>query len=102
MTVSTKKAKTLSDFRAAHDKNFIIPKRIESALKSLADDSPEAWEYEIEFIKRAGLATTQLAEFRDQFEDFIVTVASTHSRGGKRIWCGTKALAAKLRTMAGS
>lgn len=82
--------KTLADFRAAHDKSYIIPQRIKEGLKKLGD----GWEYEAAFMKIAGLSTTDLANYREGFTDHIVLVERT-----KRVWCGTKALADKLRAM---
>jgi hypothetical protein len=90
-----KGGKSLEDFRAAHDPNYIMPRRIEAALKSLGD----SWEYELDFIRRVGASTTQFAAFREQYEDFIVVVGG--ARAAKRAWCGTKAYAAKLREVVG-
>lgn len=91
------KGKSLEEFRSAYDKNYIVPKRIKDALDKLG----ESWEYEIEFIKLAGISITDLARFREQFEAHIVPVKV--SNGGshrKNVWAGTTAFAAKLREMA--
>ena len=93
MAKSAKIGRGLQDFRAAHDKNFIIPERIRAGLKELGD----GWEYEGEFQKRTGISTTDFARFRDQFEEFFVIVGT---RNTKRVWAGTKELAKKLREMA--
>jgi len=85
--------KNLSDFRAAHDRSFIVPRKIESAIQKLG---PDGWDYEVQFLKLAELSTTDLALFRDQFEDFTVMVGG---RNAKRCWCGSKELAKKLRLM---
>lgn len=85
--------KTMADFRAAHDKSFIVPKKIEAGLLKLG---PEGWEYEQAFMRIAEVGTIDLANFRDQFEDFIVTVGG---KNAKRCWCGSKELAKKLRAM---
>jgi len=87
-----KAGKSLADFRASHDKNFIVPQRIQTALKKLGD----GWEYEVDFIKLAGLCTTDLARFRDQFEDYFVT---TNGKNPKRVWTGSKAVAQQMREM---
>lgn len=89
---SEKKGRTVADFRAAHDKSFIVPQKIRDALKKLGD----GWEYELELMKIAGLSTTDLAIFREQFQDHIVL---TGGKNPKRVWCGTKELAEKLRAM---
>ena len=83
--------KSLSDFRAAHDRNFIVPKKIMEAIKKLGSSG---WEYELPMLKLAGLSTTDLATFREQFAEYIVIVDRT-----KRVWCGSKELAQKLREM---
>jgi len=87
------KGKDLDAFRAAHDKSFIVPKRIKEGLVALG----ESWEYEHEFIKRCGLSQTDFAKYRDQFSDFWLLVPGQNP---KRVWAGTKAFAAKLRERA--
>lgn len=90
-TETSKAGKSLAEFRASHDKSFIVPQKIREGLKRLAG----GWEYEVNFLKLAGLSTTDLANHRDAFADHIVLVERT-----KRVWCGTKDLANKLREMA--
>jgi hypothetical protein len=84
--------KNLTDFRALHDKSFIVPKKITDGLKALGD----GWEYELGFLRLSGLSTNDLAAYREPFEEFIVIV---NGKNPKRVWCGTKALAEKLRAM---
>jgi hypothetical protein len=88
--------KSLEEFRSAHDKNYIVPKKIEDALKKLGD----SWEYEIDFMKMAGVSTTDMVTFREQFENHIVAVKVNGSSHRKNVWAGTVAFAAKLREMA--
>lgn len=83
----------LSAFRASHDKNFIVPKKIEDGLKALG---PDKWEYQAEFVTRAQVSVTDLAMFREQFTDFLVEISG---KTRKTVWCGSKALAAKLKAM---
>lgn len=91
-----KRGRSLDDFRAAHDKSYIIPTRIRDALKQLGD----SWEYEVDFLRRCALSTTDLATYRDEFEaDHIVIVAGSTRSSPKRVWAGTKELATKLREM---
>lgn len=86
--------KDLDAFRAAHDKAFIVPKRIKDALAELGD----SWEYEGEFIRRCGVSTADFAAHREPFmADFTVETASAGGNRGKRVWAGTKAFAAKIR-----
>ena len=88
------KTKTLSDFRAAHDKNFVVPQKIKAGIEKLGK---EGWEYEVDFARMCGVNTTDFARFRDQFEEFFVTVLSNnHTR---RVWAGSKATADKMREM---
>lgn len=82
--------KSLEDFRAAHDKSYIVPGKVRAALKALGD----GWEYEMAFAKLAGVSLGDLSAFRAMFEDHIVVVERT-----KRAWAGSKALAAKMREM---
>lgn len=82
--------KSISEFRAAHDKSFIIPNKIKAALKSLGD----GWEYELQFSKIAGVSLADLGSFRPMFEEYIVLVERT-----KRAWAGSKATAEKMRAM---
>lgn len=90
-----KAGKTLADFRAAHDKNYIVPKKIQEGLDRLGD----SWEYEVDFIRSCGLPIQDFANFRDQFEEYCVVVNSTDRARAKRVYAGTKALAAKMREM---
>lgn len=84
--------RSLDDFRSTHDKSYIIPKRIRSGLEKLGG----GWAYEQEFCKLAGVSAQDLAIHREPFAEHIVLVERT-----KRVWAGTKALAAKLREMVG-
>lgn len=89
---STAKGRSLSEFREEWDKDFIIPKKIKAGLEALGD----GWEYEPAFAKLAGIGLIDLSTYREQFADFLVIVGG---RSGKRVWAGTKALAAKMREM---
>jgi hypothetical protein len=98
-TAQTKKptlttGRNLDEFRASHDKNFIVPTKIREALALLG---PDGWDYELAFMKLAGISTTDLAQFRDQFEAHVVDVGAP--RAPKRVWAGSIALAKKLRGM---
>lgn len=84
--------RSLQDFRAAHDKSFIIPNKVREGLKQLGS----GWEYEVEFLRRCGVCTTDLSRYRDGFEDYIVMTAG---RNPKRIWTGSKEMANKMREM---
>lgn len=80
-----KPIKNLASFRAAHDKNVVVPNKIRAALASLEKEhGAEGWEYEAEFIKRIGTSTTDMAMFRDQFAAHFVEVGSGSNK--KRVW----------------
>ena len=83
----------INAFRESHDKNYIVPKKIEEALKALG---PDKWEYQPDFIKLCEVSVTDMAMFREQFADFTVTVGG---KTKKTVWCGSKGLAIKLRQM---
>lgn len=91
------KAKTLADFKAAHDPNVIVPSKIRVALATIEKDGPENWVYELDFVKLAGISTTQLAAFRDQFAAHIVEAPATQGKSTKRVYFGNAKVAAKLR-----
>jgi hypothetical protein len=92
------KAKTLADFRAAHDRNVIIPNKIKAALAVIAKAGPENWEYESDFLKLAGISQTDISIFRDQFADYVVETARTPGRNNtRRVWFGNKKYAAEVR-----
>lgn len=91
---TTKPTKTLADFRAIHDKSFVIPAKIKAGLEQLGK---EGWEYETDFMKICGVSPTDFARFREEFADFYVLVGG--ERSGKRVWAGSKAAAEKMRTM---
>lgn len=93
----SKKAKTIADFRAAHDLNVIVPTKIRVALEQIAAEGPENWEYEADFIKRAGVSQAQIGQFREQFADHIVETPAVHGRSGRRVWFGAAKVASKLR-----
>lgn len=85
--MATKPPRDLSSFRAAHDKNVIIPNKIRAALVALEKEhGPEGWEYEAEFSKRAGCSTTDFAMFRDQFATHFIETGGSRT---KRVWFAT-------------
>ena len=87
------KGKDIAAFRAQFDKSFIIPQKIKAALADLG----ASWETELEFMKRAGICTTDLARFRDGFSDHYIDVRGAGRSNSKRVWAGTKAYADQLR-----
>ena len=92
MAEKKQSGKDVESFRQLHDRTYRIPRVIKEALASLGD----AWEYEVEFLKRSGISNIDLANFRDQFADHWLEVRSGN-RSVKRVWCGTVKFANKLR-----
>lgn len=86
MPKANPKGKTLADFRAAHDRNVIVPTKIRAALSKLATEHAENWVYEADLLKLAGISTTDIGLFRDQFVEHIVETAG---RNAKRVWFAT-------------
>lgn len=86
--------KNLGDFRALHDKSFVVPNKIKAGLEKLGKDG---WEYEAQFQKLCEVNNIDFARFRDQFIDFWIVVGG--ERQGKRVWAGSKATAEKMRAM---
>lgn len=95
--MSKKNTRTAADFRAAHDPEVIIPTRIRAALDAMVKEGPEHWEYEADFIRRAGVSQTQIAAYRDQFAAHIVETGHAGGRSPKRVWFGDAKVARKLR-----
>lgn len=89
MTVS--KGRSVEEFRAVHDDKYKVPKRIREGLAKLG----ESWLYETEFAKLCGLGANKIGAYREEFVDFIIQLPD--SANAKRVWCGTKAFATKLR-----
>jgi hypothetical protein len=56
----------------------------------------DGWQYEVEFLRFAGLSTTDLAAYREEFIEHTVNVGG---RTPRRVWVGTKAAAQKMRAM---
>ena len=83
--------KSIADFRAQHDKSFIIPKRIKEGLAMLGS----GWEYELAFAKLAGVSLGDLGNYREQFAEFYIVIG----RDSKRAWTGSKATAEAMRAM---
>ena len=96
--MSKAEPRTLAMFRAAHDKNVIVPNKIRAVLEQIRKVGPEHHEYEADVIRMAGISQTDIGLFREQFEDHIVVTASTPgNRNPKRVYFGDPKVAAKVR-----
>lgn len=92
------KARTASDFSAAHVRSTRVPIRIRETLKKIRAVGPEHWEYEGDLTKVPyGLAIKDLAEFRDQFKEFWVMTEHTNDTKPKRVWFADPKVAARFR-----
>jgi hypothetical protein len=83
--------KSLSDFKAAYDKDTIVPAKIKAGIKLLAG----GWEYEMAFAKLAGISSADLATYREQFQAYVVNI----KRDSKRAWASTPKMAEEMRRM---
>lgn len=83
--------RSLAEFKDKYDKSTIIPRKIRAALKELG----AAWEYQYEFVKRAGVSHIDMNAFHDMFADHIVTLKGE----SKKIWCGTTSFAKHLKEL---
>lgn len=90
-------ARTVTDFRNAHDRDVIVPRKIKAALETMAKIGPEHHEYEIDFMKLAGISSGEIAKYRAQFEAHIVEAPAAHGKSVKRVYFGNAKTAAKLR-----
>jgi hypothetical protein len=87
--------KNLDSFRSIHDRSVTVPNKIKAGLAALRKaDGAEGWEYEADFVKRAGLSQTDLGAYRGQFEAHIV---ETKGKSAKRVWFADPGTAATAR-----
>jgi len=92
------KPKTIDDYRSTHDTNVVVPNKIRAALAAMLKEGPEQWDYEADFIKRAGVSQTQIAAFRESFTDHIVEAPAVHGRAARRVWFADAKVAKKVRS----
>ena len=90
--VTSKKGKSLSEFRTAYDKDIIVPAKIKSAIKELGRNG---WEYEVQFSRNAGVSLSDIATYREQFADYVVTIR----RDSRRVWAGSIETAREMQRM---
>lgn len=83
--------RSLAEFRSEFDRDYIVPRKIRAALAALGT----AWLYEVEFAKAARVSLADLGNYRDAFIAHVVLL----KRDSRRVWAGTRKLAARLRGM---
>jgi hypothetical protein len=86
--------RTAQDFVAAYDKKDAVSNKMRAGLKALGADR---WCYEGEFTRIAGISVTQLGANRDKFSKFFIYVKNASGKP-RRIWCGSVALAERLKS----
>lgn len=94
------KPRTLADFKSSHDKDVIIPRKIQAAIDTAAKVGPEHYIYESELIAQLGLSQSDFGKYKGQFEKHIVPVDYENGKrlsSAKRAWFPNVKLAAKLR-----
>lgn len=94
--LSKSTVKTLDDFRAAHDKNVIVPTKIKAALEAMLKEGPENWHYEADFIRLAQISQTDMGMFRDHFSEHVV---ETSGKSAKRVWFADPKVAQRVRNI---
>jgi len=95
--MSKPNAKTVADFRSAHDPNVIVPAKINAVLQAMLKEGPEQWEYEADLIKRANISQTQISQFRELFIDHIIETPHAAKRSPRRVWFADKKVAKRIR-----
>ncbi len=84
--------RTLADFKNTYDANIVVPAKIEAALARIGSEYRTA----LEFQKEADVSMTELARFRDQYEEYIAVVKTKDSKP-RDMWFGTIEAAADGR-----
>ena len=99
--MAAKLKKDKQAFRNLFDQSVIVPNKIRAAFDSLAkDEGPEAWEAEIDFLRRARLNAQTVGPHRDAFKAHIVE-AKNASRKPVNVWFSDPKAAAEMRKALG-
>lgn len=83
------KGRTLTDFRNTHDRDVVIPNKLRAALAAMAKEGPEHHLYEQELLELAGISTTDLGKYREQFAAHIYVVGHANGKAlpsAKNVW----------------
>lgn len=88
--------KNEDDFKKSYDKSYIIPEKIRAGLAKLK--AKNGWCEQKDFMILCDIRSpNDLAAYAEPFaRDHVVLVPHT-DRHQKKVWCGTKAMADKLR-----
>jgi hypothetical protein len=88
--------KSEEDFKKSYDRSYIIPQKIRTGIAKLK--AKNGWCENKDFMVLCDIKSpNDLAAYREPFLDHVVLVPNTDRRHDKFIWCGSKALAEKLR-----
>lgn len=68
--------RTLTQFKAQHDPDTVIPAKIQAGLAELRAIGKQHYEPITDFIRRIGLSQTYLGKYRQYFEANIVTAST--------------------------
>lgn len=96
-TSTVKKSKTVNDFKNAHDRSVIVPRKIKDALAKMREDGRENWEYEGDFIKLADLSGKEIPDYREMFKGHIVVTPAANGKSPRNVWFADVKVAAQVR-----
>lgn len=98
---TAKSKKDKQAFRDMFDPNVIIPNKIRAAFAALAkEEGPEAWETEVDFLRRAKLNAQAVGPHREAFKAHTVEGKNTN-RKPVTIWFADPKHAADMRRTLG-
>lgn len=100
--MSTKKpapvANNLAALRAKHDPVVVTTAKVEAQLAKLRAQGPEAWQYEKDFLRDAGIGMTHVRLIRDKYAKHTASVREIGGKSeGKTVWFHNPKLAATIR-----
>ena len=100
--VKSAPGRTVADFKAVHDRDTVIPARIQAGIDKMLDvNGKEHWEYESDFIREyAAVSQTDISKYRDRFKDYWFSsrpVGDGRSKTERNVWFASKAAAKECR-----
>lgn len=89
--------KSIEGLRAGHDKKVVNPRKVEATFAAMIKaEGRESYEYEADFMKRAGLANNDVGDMRKLFSKHVVVAAALNSKKADRnVWFADVKMAAK-------
>lgn len=100
--MSTKKpatgsAPTLASLRAKHDPLTVTKAKVEAQLTKLRAQGPEAWQYEVDFLRAAGIGNTHISLIREPYRKFTAEVHEIGKKSARTVWFHDAKFAAVIR-----